>query len=391
MASGMVRVDGNRIRQARSAAALLATATWLACFAWLAAPANAAFQEASDATILGDAGGLPGDLDSMPVADDACMQELRRCCCCPAWTHYAIFDVLFLQRNNQNGNQPLVFTATGVPVMTMQDLQPSLATGVRLFYGELFTDRLGWEIGYTGIYGMFGQAVVTGNENLQLPPDLGTVVNNFNDADKVRATYWSTLNIAEFNLFCYDCCQECGPTNCPLTSCKPSCHCINYLAGFVWAGLNEQASLTSTCCNPPESASYTVNSSTNYFGPQIGMRGRREWQRWAVEGWWKTAVCGTNVYQSQAPIVGTITGPERGAISANDTGVGFIGSINGTLIYRLTDVWGLRAGYNFYWLTNSALAPSQWDFATNTGAGTGINDNGGIFLQGANLGAEARW
>jgi hypothetical protein len=37
------------------------------------------------------------------------------------------------------------------------------------------------------------------------------------------------------------------------------------------------------------------------------------------------------------------------------------------------------------------LAPTQFDFDTAAGAGTGINDNGGIFLHGANLGAEARW
>jgi hypothetical protein len=376
-------MNSTRACRAPRLAVLVAAAAFLVTDA---TPAAAALLETTNASILGDIGGMPSDLDYMPVADEACMNELRRCCCCPAWTHYAIFDVLFLQRNNQIGNQPLVFTDAGVPVMTAQQLQPSLATGVRLFYGSLFTDRLGWEVGYTGIYGMFGDAVVNGNGNLQLPPDLGNVVNNFNDADQVRATYWSTLNIAEFNLFCYDCCEECGPP-----AGRPNCHCINYLVGFVWAGLNEQASLTSLCCTPPEAASYTVNASTNYFGPQIGMRGRREWQRWAVEGWWKTAVCGTNVYQSQQPIVGTITGPERGAISASDTGVGFIGSINGTVIYRLTEVWGLRAGYNFYWLTNAGLAPNQWDFATNTGAGTGINDNGGLFLQGANLGVEARW
>jgi hypothetical protein len=82
---------------------------------------------------------------------------------------------------------------------------------------------------------------------------------------------------------------------------------------------------------------------------------------------------------------------ERPAVSSSATGVGFIGSINATLIYRLTETWGLRAGYNLYWLTNAALAPSQWDFATAAGAGTAINDNGGLFLHGANLGVEARW
>jgi hypothetical protein len=59
--------------------------------------------------------------------------------------------------------------------------------------------------------------------------------------------------------------------------------------------------------------------------------------------------------------------------------------------YRLTYKWGLRAGYNLYWLTGTALAPTHWDFSTDKGAGTGINDNGGLFLHDANLGAEFRW
>ena len=331
-------------------------------------------------------------LEDLTPADDACMQELRRCCCCPGWNHYVIFDMLFLQRNNQAGNQPLVFDAnTGLVTLGQQDLQSSIGTGFRTFYGELVTDHLGWEVGYTGIYGMFGQATVSGPDNLDLPPPLGLAVNNFSDAEQVRATYASSLNMAEFNVFCYDCCEECGPNWCGLTRCRPNCHCVNWLAGFVWAGLDEQANLNVQCCTPPEPANYTVRTSTNYFGPQIGMRGRREWCRWAVEGWWKTALCGTSAYQSADPIAGTISGPERPAVSARDSGLGFIGSLNGTLIYRLTDHWGLRAGYNVYWLTSAALAPSQWDFNTATGAGTGINDNGGLFLHGANLGTEYRW
>ena len=78
-------------------------------------------------------------------------------------------------------------------------------------------------------------------------------------------------------------------------------------------------------------------------------------------------------------------------VHASAGGVGLLSVINATAVYRLTDHWGLRAGYNFYWLTNAALAPNQYDFATVAGAGTGINDNGGIFLHGANLGTEYRW
>ena len=351
--------------------------------------------EAAQAQSVAVSEPLPVDpLDEMPAADDACMQELRRCCCCPNWTHYAIFDLLFLQRSNQIGNQPLVYNSdTNTPVMTAQDLYPSTATGMRLFYGELFTDSLGWEVGYTGIYGMFGQATATGNGNLEAPSPLGPIVGNFNGADTATATYWSTLNMAEFNVFCYDCCEECGPTWCPLTNCKRNCHCINWMAGFVWAGLNEQANYTMSCCNDPvETSSYNVRSGTNYYGGQIGMRGRREWQRWAVEGWWKTALCGTNSYQSAGPITDSVSPYQvRGPESATASGVGFIGSLNGTLIYRLTQYWGVRAGYNLYWLTNSALAPTQWDFSNTATSGTGINDNGGIFLHGANLGVERRW
>jgi len=381
-------------------AGMLAVAAWAVAtslagiFAVAAGPADATatsiLGQIPDEQALSAGEAEPGFAD--PCDPDPCMQELRRCCCCPNWTHYAIFDVLFLQRNNQIGNNPLVFTDTGVPVMTTQDLYPATATGVRLFYGGLCTDRFGWEVGYTGIYGMFGSATVNGPGNLELPPDLSNAASPFADADTVRATYWSTLNMAEFNVFCYDCCQECGPTRCPLTNCRPSCHCINWLAGFVWAGLDEQAGLQGICCNGTESAAYNVRTSTNYFGPQIGMRGRREWCRWAVEGWWKTALCGTSLYQAQDPIVDPLTGNTvRDASSTRGTGMGFIGSLNGTLIYRLTDVWGLRAGYNLIWLTDAALAPSQWDFATTPGAGTYLNNDGGIFLHGVNLGTEARW
>jgi len=338
--------------------------------------------------IVGIDEGLPPDA----LAGGVCLEEIRRACCCPDWSHYAIFDVLFLQRSAQIGDRPLVFDAdSGDAVMTSQDLQPGIGTGIRLFYGQFVSDAVGWEIGYTGIYGMFGESTVTGPDNLELPTPLGLAVNNFNDAEEVRGTYGSSLNMAEFNVFLYDCCRDCGPDWCGLTRGRANCHCVDWLAGFLWAGLDEQAGLTALCCDPPEPASYNVRSSTNYFGGQIGMRGRRQWRRWAVEGWWKTALCGTSAYQSADPIVGTISGEERGSESAWAGGVGFIGGLNGTVVYRLTERWGLRAGYNVYWLTNAALAPTQWDFSIDDGAGTALNDNGGLFLHGANIGTEYRW
>lgn len=323
------------------------------------------------------------------AADEITMRRIRRCCC-PSWTNYAIFDVLFLQRNNSIGEQPLVTTNPGEVVMTKQDLQPGIGTGVRLFYGNLLTDAIGWEIGYLGIYGMTGDALAQG-EGLRLPPDLSSVVTNFGDAEEVRGLYRSTLNMAEANLFLYDCRRECH-TSCCGRGCTTSCHCVDWIGGFVWAGLDEQASLTATCCDPPESSSYSVQSTTNYFGGQIGMRGRREWCRWATEGWWKAGLCGTSASQSQDPIYDTITSlEERGRRSSTDAGVAFLGNLNAALIYKVTQVWRVRAGYNLIWLTDATQAPSQWDFSIAPDAGTGINSNGTLFLHGANLGLEARW
>jgi hypothetical protein len=68
-----------------------------------------------------------------------------------------------------------------------------------------------------------------------------------------------------------------------------------------------------------------------------------------------------------------------------------VADINLSVVYRLTSVWGLRVGYNLMWIEGLALAPNQWDFSTADGAGSGLDSAGGIFLNGANLGLEARW
>ena len=352
--------------------------------AWLAASVVSAAASAAAAEPLPDVS-IVGSPTSRVTLDDDCMRALRDCCC-PGWTHYAVFDALFLQRNAQIGDRPLVVNLdTGAAAISTQDLQPSIGNGVRVFYGSLVTDSFGWEIGYLGVYGMFGEATATGNQNLEMAPPLGPSIPALDFADSARATYLSTLSMAEFNLFRYDCRTECGPR------CRENCHCVDWLAGFVWAGLDERAGLTTVCCDPPEPTRYAVRSSTNYFGPQVGMRGRRQWNRWAVEGFWKTAVCGTSAYQAADPILSEGDVVVRDAQSATTGGVAFIGSLNGTLVYRLTDVWGIRAGYNLIWLTNGALAPVQWDFTDTDSSGSRINDNGTLFLSGVNLGLEARW
>ena len=84
--------------------------------------------------------------------------------------------------------------------------------------------------------------------------------------------------------------------------------------------------------------------------------------------------------------------PGRAPTSGSKSGVAFVGQGNVSGLYALTNIWNLRAGYNVIWVEGLALAPDQlnFDFA-NAGAGTQLNNNGGIFLHGVNVGLEARW
>ena len=84
--------------------------------------------------------------------------------------------------------------------------------------------------------------------------------------------------------------------------------------------------------------------------------------------------------------------PLRPTVSSSSGGVAFVGEINLSALYRLTDVWNLRAGYNAIWIEGLALAPDQLDFnfATAPG-GNQLHNGGGMFLHGVNVGLEARW
>jgi hypothetical protein len=117
-------------------------------------------------------------------------------------------------------------------------------------------------------------------------------------------------------------------------------------------------------------------------------------QRWAVEGSTKLGIAGTVTSQSQTMFDQlSLDNPYRGPRSAQRGGMGMIADMNLSAIYRLNDTWGLRAGYNLFWLTGVALAPDQWDFSAGQTAadGTGLTKTGSLFLSGANLGLEARW
>jgi hypothetical protein len=313
--------------------------------------------------------------------------------CGQPWETYAVFDTVFMQRDNFANPTDLVIDGdTLAPVIGSRDLQFPVAPGVRALFGRHGPGGVGWEFGYLGVYGMFASNLAAGPGTLEVPPSLSSFVPSLRNASLARTTYGSTLNSAETNLLLTDTWVHRPRLSAYEIERHAASLTVDWIAGFRWAGLDESASIV--LAEPADAVvgTYDVRSSSNLFGAQIGTRGRLDWQRWALEGWLKAALAGAALSQSQAPIVDSITGfVERDARGSTTGTVGGIFDIGGALVYRLDETWGLRFGYSMMWLTGVALAPDQFDFSADPQAGTAVDGNATLWLGGGTLGLEARW
>ena len=166
---------------------------------------------------------------------------------------------------------------------------------------------------------------------------------------------------------------------------------VDWLAGFRYVGVEEAAAIDILSCGTAGPlVPYRVSTSNNLFGGQLGIRGRIDRRRWAFESWAKAGLLGNAQTLRQPAVVDWLGVEQRPAASASDAALGFVGDINLSAMYRLSDVWGLRLGYNTIWIEGVALAPGQFLFGMD-GPRTSVAGGGGIFLQGVNLGLEARW
>ena len=353
-------------------------------------------------TILGDAlvgsPTLTADTFERPMQAPGGCGHSSGCGCAAAPRDYVVFDVLFLDRDNATNNQTILVNGTaslrpGATVFTTRSLVPTTGPGVRLFVGRHGCDATGWEMGYWGVYGWYGDALATTNGTLAVPGDIGHALPGWDSANSVRATWSSSLNVVELNLLASEFASRCEPgSRWPQRRCRHETE-VDWIGGMFWAGLEEQAALqVAPFANEPQT-SYRVATSSNLFGGQLGLRGRRTWDRFSLEGFLKAGLGGAWLSQSTAPIRSSLA-PNydyRPGRSAVDTGMGFLSSMNLSMAYRFSDVWGLRLGYNLAWLSGVALAPNQWDFTDTQASGTGVRGAGGLFLHGANVGLEARW
>lgn len=317
----------------------------------------------------------------MDVSGAACISRPEA----PQWNRYGYAEALIMGRDNQSFNRPLLVDDLGTTsLLTSQNLQFPFGGGVRAFYGEVGCDCRGWEVGYFGLYNQVASATMTeaaAGSKLYLPDALGFKLDP-SGADEATFTYASTINNVEANVFHHF--LRWNPY-------REAWLEVDWLTGFRYVNVDESANLGLICCGGTEAPFYRVATRNNMFGGQVGGRARWNWQRWAIECWGKAAILGNAQQQIQNPLVSATGDLLRDARSSSGVTPGMVADINVSTIYRLTDVWGIRAGYNMIWLGGVALAPNQFDFTDTGASGTLRQPNGSIFLMGANLGLEARW
>ena len=303
----------------------------------------------------------------------------------PHWTRYGYAEALIMGRDNQSFNRPLLVDDTLTQtLLTTQDLQFPFGGGTRLFYGAVGCDCRGWEIGYFGLYNQVADATMTeaaAGSKLYLPGALGPQLDP-SGADSATFTYRSTINNVEANVFHHF--LRWNPY-------RQAWLEVDWLTGFRYVNVDEYANLGLICCGGTEAPFYRVATRNNMFGAQVGGRARWNWERWAIECWGKAAILGNAQQQIQSPVISATGDLLRDGRSSSGVVPGMVADINVSTIYRLTEVWGIRAGYNMIWLGGVALAPNQFDFGDAAAAGTLRQPNDSIFLMGANLGLEARW
>lgn len=264
---------------------------------------------------------------------------------------YGMVEALFLQRHPQLNNQALVNDqTTNTTLLSTSNLNFNYNPGLRATVGVGLCDGCAVEFSYLGLFNGNANAVI-------VKPDPGSfltfqdnlVGNVFVDTERYDVNYSSWLNSFAANCACCcGCCDSIGcGESCGEGGCGQSrCQSLTWFSGFRYLNFGEQFDMSAqrTVAGATESGSYNIRTANHLYGGQLGARIRRTRGRFGWEGSGAAGVYLNNSQQSQ-----TVTDfpnfPLRN-VSSSANGAAFVGDTNLSGLYRLNNVWNLRAGYN---------------------------------------------
>lgn len=339
------------------------------------------------------------------VGHDACNTCCEPFCDNPCPCVYGQVEAMFLMRHPRFSRQPIVVDQnTNTTLLSTSDLDYNYDPGMRATFGKRLCGGRALEFTYFGLFD--GSASASSSDaNAFLTFQNNLVGNVFVDMDRVDVDYSSWLHSFEANFpCCCGCCDlpgcgDCGDQGCGDSGCGNqgngfgTCQSLEWFCGFRYLNLGERLNISAqrTVNNAVESGSYNLRTNNNLYGLQIGGRMRRTQGRIGWEAGGKAGIFGNDSRQSQS-VTDFPDFALRPAVSNSSGTVAFVGETNLTALYRLTNVWNLRAGYNVMWIEGVALAPDQldFDFAAAQG-GSGLRNDGGMLLHGVSFGVEARY
>ena len=337
--------------------------------------------------------------------DDCLGGIFRRSCNDPCPSVYGQVEALFMKRQPRLIDQPIVVDPnTNTTFLSTSDLDFNFDPGIRATVGARLCGGRALEFSYFGLFQGDASAVAVkpDDEAFLIFPD-NLFGNVFVGMDRTEVNYSSQLHSFELNLpCCCGCCDEC-PKECGCGECRDAgggrgdryarCQSLEWFGGLRYIYLGEELDILAekTVAGELENGSYNLRTTNHLYGVQVGARFRRTQNRfgWEVAG--KSGIFGNNALEKQS-VTDFPDFPLRPTVSSSGAGAAFVGEINLSALYRLTEVWNLRGGYNAMWIEGLALAPDQldFDFAASP-SGNQLHRGGGMFLHGVSLGLEARW
>ena len=348
-----------------------------------------------------DGGSANGPDETCPeTRHDRCLPCLS---CRPCPCLYGDVEALFLKPIPLYQNRPIVVDAnTGATFLSTSDLDSGVEPGLRAMFGLRLCNGLAVEFSYFGLSQDGFTLTERANDTSYLIFTNNFAGNVFVNMDRVQANYSSCLNSFELNFpCCCGCCTrcDCGETTCRECGCvKPArggvrCSSMEWFAGLRYLDIGNKLNMgvERRENGGVEDGSYNIQSGNHLIGGQLGARLRRTVNRF---GWELTGKAG--VYANDAEQTQSVTDYPSFALRPTTSAAGcntaFVGEINFSGIYRLTDTWSVKAGYNAVWIEGLALAPDQLDFNfAASPSGNQLHTSGGLLLHGVNLGLEARW
>ncbi|MGE3777072.1 MAG: hypothetical protein AB7F89_07815 [Pirellulaceae bacterium] len=282
--------------------------------------------------------------------------------CPPTWRTRV--EALMMNREGDTG-------ATLSSGIRMSDFD--YTEGGRLTIGQKYDCTLGWEVTYTGIFEWEegGLANAPGTLNTLLVAGSPAInLSAFNGANQHQQFHQSRLQSVEAV-------QKWWGRDVLTTS-----------AGIRWIHVDEDFDFRSVDANNVDIGLFTIDTTNNLIGAQLGIDLLYPIDRWSVDSTLKGGLFAnigeSNVFLSNAGVV-------QFDNSAEDLEFAAMVEYGAYVRYAISPRVNVRAGYEFLWIYGLGIATEQIRNPIATTTGRSFDGQGDTFYHGGTAGIEFIW